>query len=134
VKTKINLFQARLLCGVALAAGTSLTSAATFTDANWISMGGIPGANGQVNAAVVDGSGDLYIGGAFTVVGDMVANYVAKWDGSRWTALGSGVNGNVFALAVSGSNVYAGGQFTMAGGSSATNRRDGAASSWSVTF
>ena len=42
----------------------------TFSDANWISMnGGIPGADGSVYAAVVDGSGNLYIGGSFTVVG-----------------------------------------------------------------
>jgi len=39
-------------------------SAATFTDANWISMGGIPGANGTVSAAIVDGSGNLYVGAA----------------------------------------------------------------------
>jgi hypothetical protein len=39
-------------------------SATTFSDANWISMyPSIPGANGLVRAAVVDGSGNLYIGG-----------------------------------------------------------------------
>ena len=43
----------------------------TFSDANWISMGGIPGANSQVRAAVVDGSGNLYIGGNFTIVGNV---------------------------------------------------------------
>ena len=43
----------------------------TFSDANWISMGGFPGANGPVNAAVVDSSGNLYIGGGFTAVGDV---------------------------------------------------------------
>src|SRR6266851_1579154 len=41
----------------------------TFSDANWISMGGIPGANGPVDAAVVDSSGNLYIGGGFSLVG-----------------------------------------------------------------
>src|SRR5262245_10425708 len=54
---------------------------ATFTDANWISMGGFPGVNGIVYAAVVDGSGNLYIGGHFTVAGDVFANYIAKWNG-----------------------------------------------------
>ncbi len=42
---------------------------------------------------------------------------------SNWTALGSGMGGvnepNVFALAVSGSDVYAGGYFSMAGGAAA---------------
>ena len=37
----------------------------TFSDANWISMGGIAGADSYVYAAVMDGSGNLYIGGNF---------------------------------------------------------------------
>src|SRR5207245_3499654 len=57
----------------------------TFSDANWISMGGFPGADGAVSAAVVDGSGNLYIGGDFTLVGDVIANHIAKWDGSSWS-------------------------------------------------
>ena len=46
----------------------------TFSDANWISMGSLPGADGLVLAAVVDGSGNLYIGGAFTVAGGVAAS------------------------------------------------------------
>ena len=88
----------------------------TFSDANWSSMGGVAGANEWVNAAVVDGLGNLYIGGTFTVAGEVIANRVAKWDGSSWSALGSGMNNFVSALAVSGSDLYAGGVFTTAGG------------------
>ena len=88
----------------------------TFSDADWVSMGGPLGANGTVNAVVIDGAGNLYIGGDFTVVGDVVANRIAKWNGSTWSSLGSGMNSNVLALAVSGSNLYAGGDFTTAGG------------------
>ena len=101
----------------------------TFSDANWSSMGGIPGADNTVYAAVVDGSGNLYIGGWFTVAGDVIANSVAKWNGSSWSALGSGIIGNnipgvfsgVSALAVSGNDLYVGGRFTTAGGQAATN-------------
>jgi hypothetical protein len=50
------------------------------------------------------------------MVGDVFANHIAKWDGSSWAALGSGIGGTVLALAVSGSDLYAGGQFTTAGG------------------
>ena len=40
----------------------------TFSDANWISMGeSYPGANGQVYAAVIDGAGNLFIGGVFSL-------------------------------------------------------------------
>jgi hypothetical protein len=87
----------------------------TFNDANWVSMGGVPGANGGVSAAVTDGSGNLYIGGGFTLVGNTLATNIAQWNGSRWSALGSGMNSDVFALAVSGSTLYAGGGFTTAG-------------------
>jgi hypothetical protein len=64
----------------------------TFSDANWIGMGGIPGADNQVRAAVVDGSGNLYIGGIFTCVGNIFASGIAQWNGSGWSALGSGVS------------------------------------------
>ena len=110
----------------------------TLSDANWISMGGFPGANGEVFAAVVDGSGNLYIGGRFTLVGDVIANYIAKWNGSSWTALGSGMAGgflggtHVNALAVSGSDVYAGGAFSTAGGSAANYIAKWNGSSWSA--
>src|SRR5205809_5854530 len=95
-------------------------------------MGGIPGANGSGNAAVVDGSGNLYIGGSFTMVGEVFASNIAKWNGSSWSALGAGMNGYVYALAVSGGDLYAGGSFTTAGGSAATNIAKWDGSSWSA--
>ncbi len=70
------------LAALLIGASTATLSAATFSDDNWISMNpSIPGADGPVHAAVVDGSGHLYIGGQFTVVGGVVANHIAKWDG-----------------------------------------------------
>jgi hypothetical protein len=94
-------------------------SAQTLSDANWISMNpGIPGANGSVSAAVVDASGNLYAAGGFSLVGDTLAHNVAKWDGSHWSALGSGLN-QVNVLAVSGTNVYAGGAPTLPNGTGA---------------
>jgi hypothetical protein len=105
----------------------------TFSDPNWVSVGGIPGANGFVLAALVDDSGNLYIGGSFTEVGDVLANNIAKWDGSAWSALGSGVgSGEVLSLAVSGSNVYAGGTFTTAGGSPASYIAKWDGSAWNA--
>jgi hypothetical protein len=104
----------------------------TFSDANWVSMGGVNGANSAVNAAVIDGSGNLYIGGGFTIVGDTEAIGIAEWNGSSWSALGSGINGGVFALAVSGATLYAGGTFTTAGGIAATNIAQWNGSSWSA--
>jgi len=62
------------------------------------------------------------VGGAFnsvystgtTSVGS--TGYIAKWNGSAWSALGGGVSSTVYALAVSGSDLYVGGTFTTAGG------------------
>ncbi len=103
----------------------------TFSDANWISLGGIPGVDGEVSAMVMDLAGNLYVGGRFAVAGSAVASSIAKWDGTNWSALGSGVSGRVDALAVSGSNVYAGGWFTSAGGIAATNIAKWDGSAWS---
>jgi len=44
------------------------------------------------------------------------ANYIAKWNGTSWSALGSGMNSTVQALISIGTDLYAGGQFTTAGG------------------
>src|SRR5215831_672897 len=117
MKTKIKFFQTRALCAVALVLGSCSSFAATFSDANWISIGGgIAGTDGGVLAAATDGLGNLYIGGTFTMAGGVFAANIAKWDGSSWTALGSGMDGLVLALAVSGTKLYAGGFFTTAGG------------------
>jgi hypothetical protein len=68
-----------------------------------------------VNALAVSG-GTLYAGGWFINAGGNAANNIAQWDGSSWSALGSGMNNDVNALAVSGGTLYAGGGFTTAGG------------------
>ena len=93
----------------------------TFSDADWISIDGLPGADGTVNAAAFDAAGNLYIGGSFTVVGNAVANHIAKWDGSSWSDLDGGLNGTVNAIAISGTNVYVGDPFTTAEDGNLTN-------------
>src|SRR5882762_2352853 len=75
-----------------------VTAQPGFTDANWISLGGLPGADFIVNAAVVDTKGNLYVGGFFTTVGGVSANCIAKWDGANWSALGSGMAGGASGL------------------------------------
>jgi hypothetical protein len=106
----------------------------TFSDANWISMNtSTPGTDiGFVWAAAGDGSGNFYIGGDFTSVCGITVNHIAQWNGSSWSALGSGMNGAVYALAASGSTVYAGGTFTTAGGVVVNRIAKWNGSSWSA--
>jgi hypothetical protein len=89
----------------------------TFSDADWISMNsGLPGTNGSVHALAVDASGNLYVGGNFTIVTSVEATRIAKWDGSTWSSLSSGMDATVRALAFMGGKLYAGGDFSTAGG------------------
>jgi hypothetical protein len=87
----------------------------------------------QVRALAVDGQGNLYAGGDFTTAGGVAANYVARWDGSAWSALGRGTDDQVTALVVDPhENLYAAGWFKRAGDVEANGiaRWDG--SSWSA--
>ena len=59
-------------------------------------------------------------GREFDQAGAVAANNIAVWDGNSWAALGSGTDGNIYALAVGGSGkLYAGGYVDQAGGTSA---------------
>ena len=60
--------------------------------------------------------GSLYAGGLFTTAGGSSANYIAQWNGSSWSPLGSGMNSRVNALVVSNGILYGGGSFTTVGG------------------
>ena len=86
------------------------------------------GTNSTVNALVMRGA-SLFAGGEFTTVSSTAQNAIsakniAQWDtiGGTWSLLGSsvqnGTNAAVYGLAVSGTDLYAGGIFTT--GSSST--------------
>ena len=47
----------------------------------------------EVLALAVSANGDLYAGGQFNMAGGVSASRIAKWNGSAWSALGSGVLG-----------------------------------------
>lgn len=88
------------------------------------------GVNGPVYAIAVSGN-NVYVGGAFSIAGGVVANNIAVWNGRSWSALGSGVDGQVNAIFVNGAEVYVGGQFINAGGASAPGIATWNGSSWS---
>ena len=134
-RTAAGLVASARVTPAALAAHTSagvlvLASAAP-CHPRWLpTFGGLPGTDGAVNAFVEfdDGSGTaLYAAGAFTRAGGVDANRIARWDGSRWSALGTGLNDTVRALAVFDDG--AGGEFRDAGFGRYIARWDGVA--WS---
>lgn len=84
----------------------------------WSLLGNV-GFNGYIRSLVTDASGNLYAAGSFK--NDSNQYYVAKWDGSSFSELGTGVNalkpnGEIKCLTTDqAGNVYAAGFFTSGG-------------------
>ena len=126
------------------AGGVAASNIASWNGASWSVTGnGVDGGTVESLAVFDDGSGPaLYAGGSFGAAGGVAANGVAKWNGSSWTALDTGVSGSfippnsVNALTVfdegSGPALYAGGSFTIAGSSPANFIAKWNGSSWSA--
>lgn len=86
-----------------------------------------------IRSIVFDAKGSLIVGGNFTNAGGVAnADYIAKWNGSVWEALGTGTNGNVYDVfirkhdgSVTGTKlnqIYVTGEFTTAGGLTLADR------------
>ena len=91
---------------------------AQWDGSNWLPIPGAPQSNRNapyVSSMLFQGA-KMYIGGIFTSVGNTPAPGVARWDGQTWSALGSGLDGNVNALAMVGDRLFAGGTFQTVGG------------------
>ena len=95
------------------------------------------GVDGEVLTAIPDGSGGFFIGGDFTNVRGVVRKRIAhlRADGTVDPDFDPGANGPVRALAISGSIIYAGGDFTTIGDRprsflAAVRIGDGVVTSW----
>lgn len=111
--------------GAALTVQQSLsTNYLMYRDAGgvWSVLGS--GMDGPINHIVQGLDNAIYFGGGFTTAGGTTVNGIAKWDGSAFSALGTGVNtGSVLVLAVGPDGfLYAGGTFTTMGGVANTAR------------
>ncbi len=115
-----------------------VSSIAKWNGSTWSSVGSgitmMPGTaivgSPQVRSLVVWDSGSgpaLYAGGMFDLAGGVVCNGLARWNGSQWSAVGSGVDhpgypgsDGIHALRVfhegTTTALYAAGVFTTAGG------------------
>ena len=92
--------------------------------------------NTIVNSIAVDSKDNVYVGGHFSMAGGEAAQNIAIRDvvAEEWSALGGGLNGDVWSLAIdSEDNIYAGGWFSSAGDQPANQiaRWDAVAEEWS---
>ncbi len=86
--------------------------------------------------ALLPHAGTLVAGGDFTTIASVNANRVARWDGTNWTPLGTGMASGVGlarvqALAIHANSLIAGGKFSAASGVSAVNVALWNGSTWS---
>ncbi len=64
----------------------------------------------------------FYIAGKFDSIAGIAANSIARWNGTSWSTLGSGIHGDVRVLVDDGNGgLYAGGKFDSAGGMATSN-------------
>jgi hypothetical protein len=122
-----------------LAGGQPAINLARWSSVGWSSVGGTDTWATISSLRVFDDGHSgalLYAGGSFTTIGGTAANRVARWNGSAWAALASGLNSSVTTLGVfenaNGSELIATGGFTLASGVSASHIAKWNGLSWSA--
>ncbi|HUU98537.1 MAG TPA: hypothetical protein VM487_22615 [Phycisphaerae bacterium] len=123
------------------AGGIPANSIAKWDGQQWSALaGGLGGSPPQANVlAASDADSDLgaalWVGGVFQSAGGVEAYNIAKWDGSEWSALGDGVDSDVYGLTIfddaSGDALYVAGEFTTAGDVDAVGVAKWDGSEWS---
>ena len=130
---------------VNVGAGIDSPRIARWSGSAWSSLGS-GGGNGVAGSrpwtgvyAIAEIAGELFVGGAFAAVNagaPIVASSIARWDGATWSALdavaGNGVSGEIYAMAVSGPDLYIGGWFNAVGDLGVNNVAHWNGSAWSA--
>jgi len=102
----------------------------------WDTFASGAGVNGPVRA-VTTFDGNLIVGGQFGTAGGVPGTFViAGWDGTGWFSLGDpvtgvGLNNSVLALTTFGTDLIAGGLFTLANGMPASHIAKWNGTTWS---
>lgn len=118
------------------ASGVAIDFVGSWNGSTWSGIGGplgaglAGGAYGWATFAMTEFGGNLIVGGAFNLAGGTSVGYIAQWNGSSWSPLGSGFNGAVHALCVHQGVLYAGGYFSLSGATPVTNVARWTGSSW----
>ena len=75
---------------------------------------GLSSIGSDVHAIAIDSNGDVYVGGSFSNASGVLGTaFIAKWNGTGWSALSTGLNMTVRALEFApNGDLYIGGSFT----------------------
>ena len=127
--------------------GTAVSHIARWDGLSWSSLGAGVSGSGQPNVEVLSvfdggqgGGPSLIVGGDFDSAGSVAAGSIARWDGSTWSALGTGAElggtdpivrslGAISDVGGVGPTLYVGGSFTL--GSQIQNLAQWDGSNWS---
>jgi hypothetical protein len=103
--------------------GVSASGIARWDGSSWSPIGeglqgGLSDLGGVLSMVVYEGH--LVVAGFFDHAGGVPANNIAQWDGSVWSALGSGISvaslqDGLFSMAAHDGSLYVGGSFLDAG-------------------
>ena len=119
--------------------GTSVNRIAKITGGGsalgTVSTLGTGAPSGLVSRIISTGTtGQIYACGTFPTIGGVTAKFIAKWNGSVWSALGAGTatGTNIGHMALSGTDLYVAGSFTVIGGTISTNMAKWTGSAWTA--
>ena len=97
--------------------GITVNRIAKWNGTTWSALaGGLPAASfGFGGARLAAAGNDLIATGDFTTATGGPADRIAKWNGTAWSPLGTGLNVGGNAVTPAGGDIFVGGSFTTAG-------------------
>jgi hypothetical protein len=105
---EINVIGGRVAHGIARWDGQS-----------WSAMGNLVGLGNKAGLLAVGSS--IFVGRSATANDCGFTKGIARWNGTTWQHLDAGVDGQVYALAAVGDELFVGGSFSRAGGNPVSN-------------
>ncbi|NTV62570.1 MAG: carboxypeptidase regulatory-like domain-containing protein [Oscillochloris sp.] len=99
--------------------GRTVTGIARWDGTSWSRLGTIAKAPYQAGLLAV--GSNIFVGRSATANDCGFTKGIARWNGTTWQNLDAGVDGEVYALAAVGDELFVGGSFSRAGGYPASN-------------
>jgi hypothetical protein len=123
--------------GFQYASFKNVNKIARWDGTDWYPLGN--GLNGQFSTELISSlisyKGELYAAGRFNEINGLKnVNNIARWDGTTWRRVGTGLQGSldeVYSMAVYKNELYVGGGFSDAGGITAYNIAKWNGTTWS---